>query len=871
MKTLLKIIKIIAILIVTVSLILFSASLLLQDKVADIFLISINKKLSTKLEVGSARLSFLRKFPKASLELKDVVVFSSSKFIKTSFAGNNTDTLFAAKNVSVEFKITDIINGNYNIESVSAKHGRLNIFTDPSGFINYNISVNSGNTENQDFTINLEKINLNDITAYYNNLATKLIIIGKINNGKLKSRISGDVIDFTAETELDVYSFKLFNTTITKTIQGALELDLQSTKEGIKFKKGVLAIEDYLFGLEGYISSGDYINLNITGKDIDLAKVRKYLPEKYQPLAADYNPSGMLAVSCRIDGPLTRTKNPHVEITTSLTNGEATFGKSDITLNNLSFSGFYSNGKENNTKTSSVSLNDLKARLGSSDYTGSLKITGFTEPQTELVINGRVFPGELKEFFNIKKITSAEGSVDVELSLKTGFWPKDTLTINDILSLRPEAHLGFNSFSLGLQGNRLSVDNVSGAVSISELITADNLILNYNGQRIKIAGEFRNLPEWLAGKPVRLSASAAISFNRLNPETFMNSISSTDQSSSARSGYNLPGDMILDIDFKIDSLFYKTFSSTKIEGTLNYKPRILTIKSLRMEALSGSVSGTGFIVQDISKSIIARGSFDLSGIDVNQTFKTFNNFGQTFLKAENLAGSLSGKLSILLPMDSLLKPSIKAITAEGKYILSNGALIDFDPIKELSNFIELSELENIHFDKLENDFFIRNNYLYLPQMDIKSSAADLSVNGKHSFDNDYEYHIKMLLSEILSKKRKKNKNTVTEFGVVQDDGLGRTSILLKVVGKGEDVKVSYDVKAAGSEVKNNIKTERQTLKSILNQEYGWYKSDTAVKQKPAEKKPRFKISWDETDSTTNNDKPPVVKKENSLKNIIKKK
>ncbi len=129
----------------------------------------------------------------------------------------------------------------------------------------------------------------------------------------------------------------------------------------------------------------------------------------------------------------------------------------------------------------------------------------------------------------------------------------------------------------------------------------------------------------------------------------------------------------------------------------------------------------------------------------------------------------------------------------------------------------------------------------------------------------------MLLSEILSKKRKKNKNTVTEFGVVQDDGLGRTSILLKVVGKGEDVKVSYDVKAASTEVKNNIKTERQTLKSILNQEYGWYKSDTAVKKKPAEKKPRFKISWDETDSTANSANPPVVKKDNSLKSIIKKK
>jgi len=327
---------------------------------------------------------------------------------------------------------------------------------------------------------------------------------------------------------------------------------------------------------------------------------------------------------------------------------------------------------------------------------------------------------------------------------------------------------------------------------------------------------------------------------------------------------------LLDINFKIDTLDYKTFSSSKIAGTLNYKPRILTFKSLNMQSLSGKISGNGFIVQNTTRSVIARGSFSVTDIDVNKTFKTFHNFGQTFIKAENLSGTLSGTLSLLMPMDSLLNPQIKSVTAEGKYTLTDGALIDFDPVKQLSSFIELSELENIHFEKLENDFFIRNNLLYVPQMEVKSSAADLSVNGKHSFDNDYEYHVKMLLSEILSKKRKKNKSSVTEFGMVQDDGLGRTSILLKITGKGEDVKVGYDIKAAGNEVKNNIKNERQALKSILNQEYGWYKNDSSATRKPAEKKSRFRISWDEADTQTTTN-PPPEKKENSIKNIFKKK
>lgn len=871
MKPVLKIFKIFAILLLTVSVLLFSASLLLQDKVASIILNSLNKSISTKIDVGNVRLSFLKKFPKASLELKDVIVWSSSDFVKTGFKGINTDTLLAAKNVSVEFKITDIIKGNYNIESVGAKNGKMNFFTDYAGFINYNISVNKESSGSDVFTINLEKIDLSEIKLYYNNLATKLIINGKAKSGKIKSRISGQNIDFTTKTELEIYSFQLFNTIITRTINAGLDLSMLKTKEGIKFNKSVMAIEDFTFRLDGFVSSDNLLNLNVIGEDINLDKIRKYLPEKYLNFASEYDPSGMLTVLCRIDGPLTRTKNPHVEINTTLLNGRVTFGKSDITLNNLTFSGFYSNGNENNLRTSSVSLNNFKAKLGSSEYTGSIIVTGFSKPFTELDLRGRVFPAEIKEFFNITSISAAGGSVDVDLKLRTNYWPKDSVTIDDLFIMKPEGKLVFNSFTLGTKSNNMVISDVTGDMSVSELITTDKLAFSYKGQKIKVAGEFRNLPEWLAGKPVKMTADAAVSFSRLSPETFMSISNSSGKSPSAKKAYNLPGDLILDIDFTVDSLIYKNFSALSVAGTLNYKPRILTFKSLKMNALNGSLSGTGFIVQDISKSIIARGSFDLKSIDVNKTFKTFNNFGQTFLKAENLAGSLSGSLSILLPMDSLLKPKIKTVTAEGKYILTDGALINFDPVKQLSKFIELSELENIHFDKLENDFFIRNNLLYVPQMDIKSSAADLSINGRHSFDNDYEYHIKILLSEILSKKRKRNKSSVTEFGVVQDDGLGRTSILLKVIGKGESVKVSYDAKAAGAEVKNNIRTERQTLKTILNQEYGWYKTDSAVKQKPAEKKPRFKITWDETDSTTNTEKPPVVKKESLLKKVIKNK
>ena len=207
----------------------------------------------------------------------------------------------------------------------------------------------------------------------------------------------------------------------------------------------------------------------------------------------------------------------------------------------------------------------------------------------------------------------------------------------------------------------------------------------------------------------------------------------------------------------------------------------------------------------------------------------------------------------------------------GKYVITNGVLRNFEPVKELSSFIELSELETISFDRMENDFFIRNNALSIPQMEVRSSAVDLSVNGRHGFDNKYEYHVSLLLSEILSKKAGKNRSTSSEFGEIEDDGLGRTSMFLKITGSGEDVKVSYDMKAAGNQIKEDIKKERQTLKNILNEEYGRYNKTDTPSDKRTPSKPRFRISWEGSDTIKNETETSPAPKSGIIKRLLKKK
>jgi len=128
MKLILNILKWSAAVIGALIIVLFSLSSLLSDKVAEIFLRSLNDDISTKIEAGEYSLSFIKKFPRAAVELKDVIIWSSPTFEKKEFKNINTDTLLTAAAVFLEFSMTDIINEKYDIDRIAIDNGRLNIF-----------------------------------------------------------------------------------------------------------------------------------------------------------------------------------------------------------------------------------------------------------------------------------------------------------------------------------------------------------------------------------------------------------------------------------------------------------------------------------------------------------------------------------------------------------------------------------------------------------------------------------------------------------------------------------------------------------------------------------------------------------------------
>ena len=71
------------------------------------------------------------------------------------------------------------------------------------------------------------------------------------------------------------------------------------------------------------------------------------------------------------------------------------------------------------------------------------------------------------------------------------------------------------------------------------------------------------------------------------------------------------------------------------------------------------------------------------------------------------------------------------------------------------------------------------------------------------------------------------------------------------------------------DLKNDIKEEKGTLKSILREEYGWYSSDTIAPPRKEETR-KFRITWEEADSIRTDD-AKNEEKTLPLKNLLRKK
>ncbi len=813
-----------------------TSALLLGPRIKDLVVEQINQQLSTPIKVDAIAFSFLKKFPYASIDFSGVTATGSK------VSGNNKP-LLEARHVFLQFNLFDVFGDELHLKKITVEEAALVIFTDENGMNNYDIFKKKQGKDGS-FKLELESVDFDHVNVMMRDVKGERDYNADVLHANLSGQFTEDVYELNTKGDLFVTHCRINKTNYLDHKNTTLTLSIQINSKAGTYDiiSSTLKVEEINLAVNGHIrdeSEGVRTDLTIESKEAGLKELLSLIPGLYIEKLKDYKYAGEIYFKMQINGVSSSLSTPLISASFGTSNTSLSPKSSDYKLNNIRFNGTYISRISASRPVSKITLNNLSATLEGQPLSASLTVEDFSNPFISLTAKSTINLEVLSRFYMPDTLESISGLLSVNAQIKgrsndRSSWLSDgNVTLKNVSFIIKEKPISFTGFNgdFSLKGSRLSVNDFKG---------------NAAGSDFTANGVFENVYGFLLTKEEVISGRANISSRNLDLNELLEDKS---QTTSTDTTYRLNFDprLNLALNVNIGILSFRKFQAWQMKGNITLKDKILNTSDLSFKACEGTILMDGTMDASSQDSILIACNADIKKIDMSQMFYQMGNFGQEIITDKNLKGKVTANIQFASTWSKTLFCNFDRIYSKSNLTIENGELVNFEPMLALSKYVKGADFKNIKFNTLKNQIEIRNQLITIPTMEIKSSAMDVTASGTHSFNNIVDYHFQLYLSQLLGKKVR---DQSTEFGTIEDDGLGRMRIFINMKGLASNPKITYDRKGIEQKIQQDIKDEKQNLKNILKQEFGWFKKDSIKTrqdqpntQKPP-KKEELQIEYD---------------------------
>ncbi len=825
-----------------------------QDEVKQLMINEVNKHVNTEIRVSDISFSVLRKFPRASVEFKDVLIKVPEGYDHTEALRTSSDTLFTAETLFLQFNIRDIFRKHYRVTSINARNGVLFLAVNSREQENFRFWKTSDSPK-EGFNLDLQDVRLNGYRFRFGDHPREIYLDSDLRRLEMKGDFSKSSFRLTGAAQGISNEFSHKGIIYSTRQEISLRVSLKADDDLIGIDQGTIELPGIKLLASGRYDKGENgrIDMDFLGHGLEIASFVRLLPVNNRKGLDKYKFEGKFDLEATLSGHLSNTRSPSVMATFKTERGGIRRLDTGMKLTDINMNGYYSNGNHQNPESSTVVINSFSSVFGNGNLSGNASIYNFSHPSIGFDINASFLLEELAGFYKPETILQMAGRINTKLSGKGQLEKFAMPGSSEISNLGLNGMLEIENGMLEMFQGKYIASEIDGELFFGRLIRTPGLSFNVGNDHFLIAGEIDNGLPWLLGDNRTMSITGSLYSANLDIDNYLQESRERGESKTEHEELLFPDNLEVNLDFLVDNLNFRMFSSTGFSGKLSYKPHMMVLNSVDFNSMSGKVTGNGVIVQRLNGDFMVQSQLQMNDVDMQSMFLTFGNFGQSFIHGDNLKGSLSGNLGFISEWTRDLRLKSDKIVADSKVEIKQGELVNFEPMLGLARYIDVSELRHIRFSTLNNEIFIRNNVVTIPQMDINSSAFNISGSGTHRFDGHFDYRLRVRLSDVLFGRASRSKPENTKFGIIEDDGLGRTSLHLLVSGTSDDYSVSYDHRAVRDVIREGIANERNVLRQLFHKEFGWFASDSTATG-PADTRdagrPGFRISWDEEDGKT---------------------
>ncbi|MDC3104064.1 AsmA-like C-terminal region-containing protein, partial [Flavobacteriales bacterium] len=596
--------------------------------------------------------------------------------------------------------------------------------------------------------------------------------------------------------------------------------------------KSVITLSEIQLDLD--LESTDIaMKVNLKTSELNLKPTLKLIPKNYLSALEGYELQGKSTI--KFNYIIDQNKEAYINIDFDLQEGYINGRDLPFDINKVSLKGSYSKVKQRRDASTEIKLDNIQFTANGELVQANATIQGLKNPTLITDFNTQIQLSEIDKWgykHNFKSLMGAaqiKGTYKGKIGLKNKFKYDLAMAEKTVDLSIDKLNLHTNEQSPTLRNANLSLKLIDDNVNISV----------FNGKigkesKINFVG-IENVFSNLILKNTDLKIAGNLSSDRMIIDEFLeesNKVSGTSQDSKLQE-INLPHGIIANINLSLLDLTFGRFHMRNFSSKVSYKNKLLKAKDIVLETMSGNITSTVTFEQVKDEKLRLISTTVLDNINVRQLFYEFHNFGQTTMRHKHLKGKIDSEIYLRNEWDNYFNPIDERLYSFIDVKINNGELLDFEPLMMMSDYISVDELKRIKFSTLENQIEIKNNLIDIPFMEIYSTAIDIAGAGTHSFDNVMDYEFKILLNEILGNKfKRKNKKKVSEFGVVQDDGVKGMTMFLKMQGTVDDPQISYNTLRLRESLSDGFKKEKKELKDVIKNQFKDKNNDNHLQGNP---------------------------------------
>lgn len=824
---------------IAIILILWGLAAWFEDDIKVYFLERLNRELNVRMSISELDFSLLRDFPNASITLQDVAADHAQPY-------RGAGKLLQCESLHFSFGLFDLLAGKYDIHSITARNGSAQILRNTRKEINYKI-LRDRKTEKADekFSFRLQQVILRNM---------QLTVIDQPAEFEFRAQLNK--VQFSGDFSEQRYQMEVAGEFQNKTLRGgntewlgdrpvSLELALQIDREGKRYivQRSSIQIAALQLSLAGIFrdEKEPYFDFEAEGESLDIAAALSLLPPGYDKHTKPYKSSGEMYGRLQLKGYWTAKQNPAVRVDFGFKNATIEHRESEVSLEQVYLTGTYSNASGG-----FLELKDVAFTLNGGSLSGNFRMTNFDNPRFFLRSKANLNLADVQAFMPQSIVKGMTGKARLELAMQADAESLGILGEGGYERISSEGFIALNDVAFRLEGDTLQYSNFNGQFRFNKArVNVENLSGKMGKSDLLLRGSIRNLFGWLFGTQENIGITARLESRLLDLDELFSRKSKTRADDAYR--FKISPRLGLNLEVRTGQLRFRRFSASNILGRVQVADAGIRAEQLSFNTMKGKVNLQGTANSAPDGRLLISCQAKLNKVDIQRMFYEFEDFGQTVMKSDNIRGSVDASIDFEAVASETLKINPAMVYSKADLTIRQGELINFQPLEALSRFISLDELKHVKFSTLTNTIEIKNRKIYIPMMDITSSAISISASGIHDFDNQVEYHLKLLLSDLMARKAKKARKDVEEFGVVEDDGLGRTSLFISMTGPIDNPVIAYDGKGAREKIKQDIVKEKQSVKQILREEFGLFKKDSTLDRKrdDSKKKPKVIIDFED--------------------------